>query len=73
MIFFPLGKYESQSILSLKKHISLVIETHESRNKRNMNFAFANILKWKIEKPESTTITKKKKMPHPFGLKYMYI
>lgn len=26
-----------------------------------MNFAFANILKWKIEKPESTTITTKKK------------
>lgn len=49
-----------------------ITETHKGKKKEICSFAFVNILKWKIEKPKSTIATTKK-IPHPFGLKYMYI
>lgn len=48
-----------------------ITETQKWGNKRNMKFCFCKHIE--VENRKAEINNNNKKMPHPFGLKYMYI
>lgn len=74
--FFFIRENMNQSVLgtiSLKENMGLVIETHKCRDKRNRKLCFCRHTEVENRKAKINNNNNNKKMPHPFGLKYMYI